>query len=327
MKVAPQVLAYENATVSGPLSIGIGCMALTGLYGGIAASDARNVLDVAAGLGFRLFDTAPLYANGNNEELIGEVLGSRSSIAVSTKFGLLENNYNKLVRDSRPSSIRASVEASLGRLRRERIDLLIQHRPDPDVDDQEVAGAVQNLIDEGKVASFGLSGTLISRIKPMAAHCTIVAVQNELSILSDPEFWSAPNEVGKMGSFFMAYAPLARGLLSWRTARGAPTADDYRAQIKAFENPGQSVPQELHRRIQEIASNCGVSVTAVTLGWVRSRGSNVVPIPGPRNTNHLRDLLDAANLELQAVDISMIDEIAKNFFVRPVPENIDIMAS
>ncbi|SMX35294.1 aldo/keto reductase [Actibacterium lipolyticum] len=316
MIAAPQDLACEKATVAGPLRIGIGCMALTGLYGSISASDARNVLDVAADLGFRLFDTAPLYANGNNEELIGEVFGSRASISVSTKFGLSENNDNKLVRDSRPSSIRASVEASLGRLRRERIDLLIQHRPDPGVDDQEVAGAVQNLIDEGKVASFGLSGTLINRIKPMAAQCTIAAVQNELSILSDPDFWSAPNEVGEMGSFFMAYAPIARGLLSWPTARAAPTADDFRAQIKAFENPERSVPKKLHGCIQEIASSYGVSATAVTLSWVRSRGSNVVPIPGPRNTNHLADLLDAANLEIQASDISMIDEIAKSCFVR-----------
>lgn len=316
MKAAPQNLACEKANVAGPLRIGIGCMALTGLYGGIAASDARNVLDGAAGLGFRLFDTAPLYANGNNEKLIGEVFGSRANIIVSTKFGLSENKYNKLVRDSRPSSIRESVEASLGRLRRERIDLLIQHRPDPDVDDQEVAGAVQNLIEEGKVASFGLSGTPINRIKPMASHCTIAAVQNELSILSNPVLWSTPKEVGDMGAFFMAYAPIARGLLTWQTARAAPTADDYRAQIKVFENPEQSVPKKLHGCIQEIASSYGVSATAVTLSWVRSRGSNVVPIPGPRNTNHLADLLDAASLELQAADISMIDEIAKSFFVR-----------
>ncbi|MGR3549637.1 aldo/keto reductase [Pseudooceanicola sp.] len=314
MKAVPQDLACEKASVAGPLRIGIGCMALTGLYGGIAASDARNVLDGAAGIGFQLFDTAPLYANGNNEELIGEVFGSKANIIVSTKFGLSENNYNKLVRDSRPSSIRASVEASLGRLRRERIDLLFQHRPDPDVDDQEVAGAVQDLIEEGKVASFGISGTPINRLKPMAAHCTIAAVQNELSILSDPDLWSAPKEAGDMGSFFMAYAPIARGLLSWHTVRAARTSDDYRIQMKAFENPEQSAPKKIHKCLEEIASSYGVSAAAVTLGWVRSRGSNVVPIPGPRNTNHLADLLDAASLELQASDILKIDDFAKSFF-------------
>tara|TARA_R110002049_G_scaffold292862_1_gene477584 strand:- start:6501 stop:7451 length:951 start_codon:yes stop_codon:yes gene_type:complete len=315
MKATTQDLASGEACVVGHLRIGIGCMALTGLYGGIAASDARGVLDGAIGLGFQLFDTAPLYADGQNEELIGDVVGSKADIIVSTKFGLSEDNDKKLVRDSRPSSIRASVEASLGRLRRERIDILIQHRPDPDVDDQEVAGVVQDLIEEGKVAFFGLSGTPINRIKPMSQHCKIAVVQNELSILSDPNSWSTPQKVGDMGAFFMAYAPVARGLLSRQTAYAKRTADDYRSQIKAFETPDQSVPKSLRRCIEEIASSYGVSATAVTLGWVRSRGSNVVPIPGPRHTNHLPDLFDAATLELQAEDISMIDEVAKEFFV------------
>lgn len=310
----PSGLASEKASIAGPLRIGIGCMALTGLYGRIDASDARKVLDKAMDLGFKLFDTAPLYANGHNEALIGDVIGSRREVIVSTKFGLLENSFNKLVRDSRPSTIRSSVEASLGRLRRERIDLLIQHRPDPDVDDLEVAGAVQELIDEGKVAAFGLSGTPIDRIAPMAEHCPIAAVQNELSVLSNPNSWLDPQRVNNMGVFFMAYAPIARGLLSAQAALRTRTSEDYRARIKAFEKPDQSVLIKLRLCIEEIASTYGVSATAVTLSWVRSRGPNVVPVPGPRHTNHLPDLVAAASLELQVADISMIDEAANGFF-------------
>ena len=278
MKMTQQDVAFSQAFAAGPHRIGIGCMALTGLYGGIVASDARDVLDSAIGLGFRLFDTAPMYADGQNEELIGDIIGSRTGITVSTKFGLSEDNDGKLVRDSRPHSIRASVEASLGRLRRERIDILIQHRPDPDVNDQEVAGTVQDLIDAGKVASFGLSSTSIDRIRPMSEHCDIAVVQNELSIISDPTSWSAPRKIEDFGTFFMAYAPIARGLLCQQSAYKTRETDDYRARMKAFENPDQSVPKKLRTCIKDIGLLYGVSSTSVALGWVRSRGSNVVPI-------------------------------------------------
>jgi aryl-alcohol dehydrogenase-like predicted oxidoreductase len=303
-------LAAENATIAGPLRIGIGCMALTGLYGQVAETDSHAVLEEAIELGFQLFDTAPLYANGDNERLLGDVIGSRSDIVVSTKFGLMENRCNELMRDSRPSTIRASVETSLHRLRRERIDILIQHRPDPDVDDQEVAGAVQELIDEGKVAAFGLSGTTMDRIKQIAKHCPVSAVQNDLSLLSDPVSWSAPEKSAEMGAFFMAYAPIARGLLNTQSALRVRTTGDYRSQIIAFDSPNQSVSKQLRSYIDDIAENYNVSATAVVVNWVRARGTNVVPIPGPRHTRHLPDLIAAATLQLTAYEISTIEELS-----------------
>ncbi|APX10269.1 aldo/keto reductase [Tateyamaria omphalii] len=310
--MAPQDHAVQRASVAGLFRIGIGCMALTGLYGRIAASDARDVLAKAIDLGFRLFDTAPLYANGQNEALIGDVIGSTAGTTVATKFGLVETKNGKLLRDSRPESIRASVEASLARLRRERIDLLIQHRPDPAVNDQEVAGAVQELIDAGKVAAFGLSGTSIDRIKPMSERCYVTVVQNELSVLSDPDTWSAPQKIGDMGAFFMAYAPIARGLLSPNSAKTKRDAEDYRSQIEAFKNPDQSVSEILRTCLKDIASAYGVSVTALVLAWIKTRGANVVPIPGPRRPEHLSDFVDAANLEVNTAHISIIEEIASS---------------
>lgn len=310
--MATQDDAVQRASVAGRYRIGIGCMALTGLYGRIVESDARDVLAKAISLGFRLFDTAPLYANGQNEALIGDVIGSTEGTTVATKFGLAETTNGKLMRDSRPESIRASVEASLARLRRERIDLLIQHRPDPAVNDQEVAGAVQDLIDAGKVAAFGLSGTSIGRIKPITERCCVTVVQNELSVLSGPAMWSAPQKIGDMGAFFMAYAPIARGLLSPISANTKQAADDYRSQIEAFQNPYQSVSERLRTCLKDIASAYGVSVTALVLAWIKTRGANVVPIPGPRRTQHLSDLVDAANLEVDAAHISTIEEIASS---------------
>ncbi|WP_136443816.1 aldo/keto reductase [Pacificoceanicola onchidii] len=315
MSVPSHAIAHLLSTVAGSHRIGIGCMALTGLYGRIAESDARDVLDRAMDLDFRLFDTAPLYTDGQNEELIGDVIGSKAGITVSTKFGLSEDNCGKLVRDSRPSSIRASVEASLRRLRRERIDILIQHRPDPDVNDQEVAGTVQDLIDAGKVASFGLSGTSVNRIKPMSERCSVTVVQNELSVLSDPNSWCTPQKVGDMGVFFMAYAPFARGLLSQKKAGTNRAADDYRAQMKAFQNPEQSAHKRLRECIEDVASAYGVSATAVMLAWAKSRGENVVPIPGPRHKSHLANLIETTNLEIQDAQILTIDEIASNLQV------------
>lgn len=308
--MTPQDDAVQSASVAGRYRIGIGCMALTGLYGRIVASDARDVLAQATSLGFRLFDTAPLYANGQNEALIGDVIGSTEGTTVATKFGLAETKDGKLMRDSRPESIRASVEASLSRLRRERIDILIQHRPDPAVNDQEVAGAVQDLIDAGKVAAFGLSGTSIDRIKPITDRCTVSVVQNELSVLSDPATWSVPQKIGDMGAFFMAYAPIARGLLSPNSAKNKRDAEDYRSQIEAFQNPDQSVSQSLRTCLEDIASTYGVSVAALVLAWLRTRGETVVPIPGPRRAEHLSDFVDAGELEIDASHISTIDEAA-----------------
>jgi aryl-alcohol dehydrogenase-like predicted oxidoreductase len=310
--MTPQDDAVQRASVAGHYRIGIGCMALTGLYGRISASDARDVLAKAIDLGFRLFDTAPLYANGQNEALIGNVIGSTDGATVATKFGLAETKDGKLLRDSRPDAIRASVEASLVRLRRERIDLLIQHRPDPAVNDQEVAGAVQDLIDAGKVAAFGLSGTSMDRIKPMSEQCCVTVVQNELSFLSGPEAWSAPQRIGNMGAFFMAYAPIARGLLSINCAKNKRDADDYRSQVEAFNNPDQSVSQSLRICLKDVASTYGVSVTALVLAWVKTRGANVVPIPGPRGAEHLSDLVDAGGLEIDRAHISIIEEIASS---------------
>ena len=304
--------AVQRASVAGRYRIGIGCMALTGLYGRIVASDARDVLAKAVSLGFRLFDTAPLYANGQNEALIGDVIGSTEGTTVATKFGLAETKDGKLMRDSRPESIRASVEASLARLRRERIDILIQHRPDPAVNDQEVAGAVRDLIDAGKVAAFGLSGTSIDRIKPITDRCCVSVIQNELSVLSDPDTWTAPQKIGDMGAFFMAYAPIARGLLSPDSAIAKRDAGDYRSQIEALNNPDQPIPEMLRACLKETAFSYGVSVTALVLAWVKARGAHVIPIPGPRRPEHLSDIVDAANLELDTAHISTIEEIARS---------------
>lgn len=295
------------ARFAGPYRIGVGCMAITGLYGHVPNDQARSVIRRAADLGFRLFDTAPLYANGANEELLGDALGRDPDTFISTKFGLYEKKDGSLLRDSRPAVIRASVEESLRRLKRDRIDLLLQHRPDPNVDDNEVADAVNELVSEGKVAAFGLSGTGIDRSHSINARCRVAAIQNELSPLSGLNSLRSPRDVAELGAVFMSYAPLARGLLT-KTSSAEVGSGDYRSKLPSFSDPESSVPVALSKAISRLASKHEVTPAAVVLHWVRSIAPNVIPLPGPRRLEHLSDLLLAKEAKLSLDDLFDLEE-------------------
>jgi len=154
------------AELAGPSRLALGCMGLAGVYGPVADDVARATLRAALSEGVRLFDAAPLYGDGLAETLLGELL-AREPVAVVTKFGLSTVADGSLVRDSRPKTVRASVEASLRRLRRERIDVLLQHRPDPNVPDEDVADLLARLVDEGKALHVGLSAAPIARARAM----------------------------------------------------------------------------------------------------------------------------------------------------------------
>ena len=146
----------------------------------------------------------------------------------------------------------------------------------------------------------------------MSERCYVTVVQNELSVLSDPDTWSAPQKIGDMGAFFMAYAPIARGLLNPNITKTKRSAEDYRSQIEAFHNPDQSVSKSLRTCLKDIASAYGVSVTALVLAWLKTRGETVVPIPGPRRAEHLSDFVDAGELEIDASHILTIEEVASS---------------
>jgi aryl-alcohol dehydrogenase-like predicted oxidoreductase len=284
------------ASAAGPARIGLGCMALTGIYGAIDGDVAQATIHAALDLGIQIFDTAALYADGTNEELLGRTIGDRDDVFVVTKFGLFAGGNGTLVRDSSTAAMRASVDASLQRLRKERIDLLLQHRPDPRTDDAVVAGVATDLMREGKIAAFGLSGSAPERAEEFGRTIPVAAMQNELS-LANPERQNEPAILDQAGAMFMAYAPLGRGLLTGRS-RNVLVPGDLRERMPQFQDDAEKANLERLAVVDEIAAKHATSRTAVALAWTLHVGNNVVPIPGARSPEQVRTAIMAADLAL-----------------------------
>lgn len=284
------------ASAAGPARIGLGCMALTGIYGAIDRDVAQATIHTALDLGIRVFDTAALYADGTNEELLGRTIGDRDDVFVVTKFGLSAGGNGTLVRDSSPAAMRASVDASLQRLRKERIDLLLQHRPDPRTDDAVVASVAADLMREGKIAAFGLSGSAPERAEEFGRTIPVAAMQNELSLAS-PERQKEPAILDQAGAMFMAYAPLGRGLLTGRSGDFS-VPGDLRERMPQFQDDAEKANLERLAVVDEIAAKHATSRAAVALAWTLHAGSNVVPIPGARCPEQITTAITAADLAL-----------------------------
>ncbi|WP_374944756.1 aldo/keto reductase [Sphingomonas sp.] len=283
--------------------MGLGCMALTGIYGAIEADVAKATIHRALDLGIRLFDTAALYGDGANEELLGRTLGGRGDVFVVTKFGL-EVQGDSLVRDSAPAAMRRSVDTSLRRLRRDRIDLLLQHRPDPLVPDEEVAAMARDLVQAGKVAEFGLSGTPVDRIGRFTGTVRVAAVQNELSI-------AAPDRAGdaaaadRFGAMLMGHSPLGRGLLTGRAGR-PPAADDLRSGMPQFRDAPSDLDANCLNALEEIAASRALPMEAIALAWTLHLGGNVVPIPGSRSPQQVERIASSAEVALTPEEVGRL---------------------
>lgn len=297
-----------TAQAAGPMRIGLGCMALTGIYGTIGVECARATLHRALDLGIRLFDTAALYGGGLNETLLGEVFGGREDVFVATKFGLIEGGDGKLIRDSRPDAIRRSVDMSLKRLRRERIDLLLQHRPDPETPDDVVAEVAAELVREGKIAAFGLSATPIQRIKVFQPMVAVRAVQNELSLSSNTDPLQAV-AASRAGAMFMAYAPLGRGILTGRSLERRFSPEDLRSGMPQYDPRNREMDVGVVGALDAIARRHDVALAAVALAWTLETASSTVPLAGARSPIHVTELLKANGLMLTSQDVSVLSEL------------------
>lgn len=294
--------------LAGVRRLGLGCMGLTGIYGRVSKEQAIDTLHAALDEGLTLFDTAALYASGENEELIGSVLGHRQQVVIVTKFGLYANSDGALVRDSRPRTIRSSVEASLRRLKRERIDLLLQHRPDPSVSDGVVAEIVAALIVEGKVAAFGLSGTGAARASSWLSNPRIHAVQNELS-LANPLRSDEPEIMSTAGVAFMAFAPLGRGLLT----RSSPGRDgDLRATMAGFAETAAGARDRIIDVVSDLAARHETCNAAIALAWLLAKSSNIIAIPGCRSRLQVNDAAAASKLTLNEAELTSLEEALTN---------------
>nr|WP_298396683.1 aldo/keto reductase [Sphingobium sp.] len=290
--------------------VGMGCQVLTGLYG--PAKDRREMIALvraAHDRGVTLFDSAEAYGPYTNEELLGEAFkGIRDEVIVSTKFGWDLGRANRPSRrDSRPEHIRQVVEDSLRRFQTDRIDLLYQHRPDPDVPVEDVAGAVRDLIAEGKVLHFGLSEPSIAMIRRAHAIQPVTAVQNEYSMM-----WRGPEQdvipvLRELDIGFVPFTPLAAGLLAGAvasdTAFGEGDARRRLARLGPEQRPGNLAFVE---RLRPIAAAKSITLSQLSLAYLMDQYAGVVPIPGTTQLAHLEDNIGAGAVALDDRDRAQI---------------------
>ncbi len=301
-------------------AIGLGCMGMSHAYG--APADHREMTELLAkaiDLGYDFFDTAEVYGTPDsphdNEELLGNALKPyRDRIVIVTKFGLrfdLESGKvpYPLLPDSRPETIRRSVEGSLRRLQTSYIDLYYQHRPDPKVPIEDVAGTVADLIKEGKVLYWGLSEASEEEIRRANAVCPLTAVQNRYSMMARWHEALFPT-LEELGIGLVAFSPLANGLLSdrYNAASHFDAGTDYRATMPQFQPDSYDKNRELLELIRCIAREKNATPAQISLAWMLCKKPWIVPIPGTRKLDRLKENAGAADIILSDDEVKQIDQ-------------------
>ena len=302
-------------------AIGLGCMGMSFSYGPTPQKrEMISLLGSAVEHGVTFFDTAEAYGPYTNEELVGEGLAPfRDDVVIATKFGFEidtagERESNEL--DSRPEHIRQVAEASLARLRIEAIDLFYQHRVDPDVPIEEVAGAVGDLIREGKVMHFGLSEAGVGTIRRAHAVQPVTAVQSEYSLWTrDPEAEVLPT-LEELGIGFVPFSPLGRGFLTGRMDdRTTFESTDFRAALPRFTPEARKANRALVDLLRATADRKEATPAQIALAWLLAQKPWIVPIPGTTKPERLDENIGAAAVELTRDDLAQIERAASQIEV------------
>lgn len=295
-------------------AIGLGCMSMTSAYGPAADSgEMIQLIRTAFDKGVTLFDTAEAYGPFANEELVGEALQPiRDKVIIATKFGFdidLETGKRGAGVNSKPAHIKAAAEACLKRLRTDHIDLLYQHRVDPDVPIEDVAGAVKELIAEGKVKHFGLSEAGVETIRKAHAVQPVTAVQSEYSL-----FWRGPEEallpvLEELGIGFVPFSPLGAGFLTGQIDENTKfDPSDFRNHVPRFSPEARKANMVLVHAVQAAAERKGVTPAQFALAWLLAQKPWVVPIPGTTKTVRMEENIGAATVSLTESDLKQVDE-------------------
>ncbi|MDL2351217.1 MAG: aldo/keto reductase [Pseudomonadota bacterium] len=297
-------------------ALGLGCMGMSWAYGPAPEkSEMIALLRKAVELGVTLFDTAEVYGPYANEELLGEALEPlRDQVVIATKFGfdLAGDPKTGPHFNSKPDHIRDVVDASLKRLRTDRIDLLYQHRVDPEVPMEDVAGAVRDLIAAGKVKHFGLSEAGAQSIRRAHAVQPVTALQSEYSLWQrEPEAEILPL-LAELQIGFVPYSPLGRGFLTGAiTTETEFDKNDFRARLPRFQQDAMAANAKLVELMQGIAAQLEASAAQVALAWLLAQHDWIVPIPGTTKLARLQENLAATDLNLTIEQLSAIDEASK----------------
>ncbi|MFC0777514.1 aldo/keto reductase [Flavobacterium sp. HJSW_4] len=298
-------------------SLGLGCMGMSFGYG--PAHDKNEMISLlrsAYEKGITFFDTAECYGPFLNEELLGEALAPfRDKIVIATKFGFLEGDSKKGL-DSRPEWIRKSVEGSLKRLNTDVIDLYYQHRVDPNVPMEDVAGTIKDLIQEGKVKHFGLSEAGVESIRRAHAVQPVTALQSEYSL-----WWRTPEEeifpvLEELGIGFVPFSPLGRGFLTAKIDENTQfDSTDFRNTLPRFTPEARKVNQALVDLLSKIAADKGATNAQVALAWILAQKPWIAPIPGTTKLHRLEENLSAVELKLSAQDLAEIENAASKITI------------
>lgn len=298
-----RALGQQGLTTS---AIGYGSMGISSFYGPGEEQEGIAAIQKAYELGVTFFDTAEMYGWGENEEIVGRAVKSfRDDVIIATKFGFTPE-YRL---DSRPEHIREVVENSLRFLGMDHIDVLYQHRPDPAVPIEDVAGTVKELINAGKVKYFGLSEAGTDTIRRAHAVQSVSVLQTEYSLF-DRQIEKLFPTLDELGIGFVPYSPLGRGFL---TGSAKPAAEydetDMRRTAPRWQPGNFERNLEATRQLSELASSLGATVSQLALGWVLAQGEHIVPIPGTRSAQRVAENVGAADLSLTQTDLDRIKEI------------------
>ncbi|WP_342619538.1 aldo/keto reductase [Rhodoferax sp. GW822-FHT02A01] len=299
-------------------ALGLGCMGLGGVYGPATEKTAAiELIRTAFDAGVNFFDTAEAYGPFTNERLLGEALAPvRDEVVIATKFGFaidMETGERRGGVNSRPEHIKAVAEASLSRLGIESIDLFYQHRVDPAVPIEEVAGAVKELIQAGKVKHFGLSEASAQTIRRAHAVQPVAAVQSEYSL-----WWRGPEAqilptLEELGIGFVPFSPLGAGFLTGKIdAATSFDSTDFRTHVPRFAPDALKANMALVEMVRAVAARKGATPAQIALAWLLAQKPWIVPIPGTTNLHRLQENLEAVSIELTASDLKEIDVALSN---------------
>jgi len=317
-------LGKGNLEVS---AIGFGCMGLSFGYGpAVDKEQGISIIRAAVECGVTFFDTAEVYGPFTNEELVGEALAPyRDQVAIATKFGFKIENGKQAGLDSRPQHIKEVADESLERLKTDRIDLFYQHRVDPEIPIEEVAGAVKELIQAGKVKHFGLSEAGVQTIRRAHAAQPVTALQSEYSL-----FWREPEQeviptLEELGIALVPFSPLGKGFLT-----GAISTDtqfdksDFRNIVPRFSPDNRQANQALVEIVGEFAKEKQATPAQIALAWLLAKKPWIVPIPGTTKLHRLEENIGAANVKLTAEDLGRLDDSTSKINVQGAryPENL-----